>query len=426
MIYKTQPVNKVGGELLLPGDKSISHRSVMFASMAEGKSTIKNCLRSEDLISTINCFKALGVEIDSSKEIIEINGKGKDGLKASLNNLDCGNSGTTSRLISGILAAQKFESTLVGDDSLSKRPMRRIVDPLTQMGAKIITTPNGTLPITITPSLELHPIEFKMPVASAQVKSAVLLAGLYMNEKTCVIEYERTRNHTELMLGLEVEEFNEHRKIYSSRDNYPKRGEYIVPSDISSASFFIILTLLLPNSELLIKNISLNPTRTGLLNLLRDMGGDIQILENNNEVGEPFGDLLVKSSQLRNIDIPKEQIANIIDEIPILSVAGLFAEGEFEITKADELRQKESDRISALCENYKKLGVSVEEYNDGFKLSGNVSNYINILESFGDHRIAMTFGILGAVLDKSIAINNFECLAISNPEFENQLNSIVS
>ncbi len=424
MIYKSERINRVKGVLNLPGDKSISHRSVMFAAMAEGESLVKNCLRSEDLISTMNCFRSLGCDIDSSDETIKIVGKGLSGFTKPAKPLDCGNSGTTSRLITGVLAAQNFETTLIGDKSLSMRPMLRVVNPLKEMGALISTTESGTLPLTIYPVDNLKAIEYTLPVASAQVKSAILLSGLHLNERSCVIENERTRNHTEKMLGLDVEEYEGYRKIYSSVDNYPEPNNYLVPSDISSASFFIVLTLLLPDSELQIKNVSLNPTRTGLIKLLKQMGASIETLNHNESSGEEYGDLLVKSSKLKNVEIDPAIIANIIDEIPILSVAGLFADGPFAIKGAGELRHKESDRINALCENYKLLGVSVSEFNDGFCLDGKVSNQEHLLDSYGDHRIAMTFGILGALFDESTQINNFECLSISNPDFLNQLKSI--
>jgi 3-phosphoshikimate 1-carboxyvinyltransferase len=424
MIFTTEKIDRVAGSLQLPGDKSISHRSVMFSAMSNGVSTINNCLRSEDLISTINCFRALGCEIDSSEEEIRVIGKGFKGFKKPAKPLECGNSGTTSRLISGILAAQDFDTTLIGDQSLSKRPMKRIVDPLIQMGALLSTSSTGTLPLTISATNNLHAIEYQLPVASAQVKSAVLLAGLHLDNRTIVMEHERTRNHTEKMLGLEVEELGMERKIYSSIDNYPQPKEYLVPSDISSASFFIVLTLLLPNSEILIKNVSLNPTRTGLIDVLIKMGGSIEVVSRNVSSGEEYGDLLVKSSKLQNISIDMNLIANIIDEIPILSVAGLFAEGQFEIRNAGELRHKESDRISALCKNYKLLSVNCEEYEDGFTLSGEVKDFSNVLQSYGDHRIAMTFGILGSLLYEPIKINNFECLSISNPNFLKQVQSI--
>lgn len=426
MILTTKKIPSVLGTLFLPGDKSISHRSIMFASMADGISTVKNCLLSQDLHSTINCFRAMGCKIDINDETIVVEGRGFRGLREPESDLDCGNSGTTTRLIAGILSAQKFSSTLIGDESLSVRPMNRIVDPLKLMGADISVSEKGTLPMLINGVQDLNAIEYTMPVASAQVKSAVLLAGLFNEERTCVIEKAATRNHTERMLNLEVEEFEDHRRIYSSRKNYPVPGEYIVPSDISSASFFIVLTLLSKNSELLIKNILLNQSRTGILTVLKSMGASIEIVDKKISSGEDYGDLIIKSSDLKNINIDKDIIPNIIDEIPVLSVAGLFAEGEFRLRNAEELRYKESDRIKTVCDNYRLLGVDVQEYEDGFTIGGRINNTEQPLESYGDHRIAMTFAILGSLLNKSLQIKDFECAAVSNPEFINQLESISS
>ncbi|PKL87654.1 MAG: 3-phosphoshikimate 1-carboxyvinyltransferase [Ignavibacteriae bacterium HGW-Ignavibacteriae-2] len=426
MIHTTEKINYIKGTLQLPGDKSISHRSVMFASMAKGNSEISNCLRSEDLFSTINSFRALGCDIDTSSATIKISGKGVKGFTKPAGSLDCGNSGTTTRLISGILAAQNFETVLFGDASLSKRPMKRIVDPLLLMGANIESNEICTLPLKIKPVESLNSIEYALPVASAQVKSAVLLAGLHLNEKTAVIEKIATRNHTEVMLNLPVEQGDGFSKIYSSKNYYPESKNYLVPADISSAAFFMVLTLLAKNSELLIKDVLLNPTRIGVIEVLRSMGGYLEVVDKNESSGEVYGDLLVKSSELVNVEIDKSIIPNIIDEIPILSVAGLFAEGQFKIGEAEELRFKESDRIKAMCDNYKKLGVIVNEYEDGFTLEGNPSCTDEPMESLGDHRIAMAFAVLGCLSDFPIRINEFECVAVSNPDFLNQIKKITS
>ncbi len=424
MILTTEKVNSLNGTLTLRGDKSVSHRSVMFSAMADGVSTIKNCLMSEDLHSTINCFRALGCTIDVSDELIKVRGKGYKGFTAPDEFLDCGNSGTTTRLIAGILAPQSFNTTLIGDDSLSVRPMRRIVDPLNSMGADITVTDKGTLPMQIHGVESLNAIEYSMPVASAQVKSAVLLAGLFNEEPTCVIEKAKTRNHTETMLGLEVVEEAEIRKIYSSKKNYPEPADYLVPSDISSAAFFTVLALLTKNSEVIIKDVLLNPSRTGILNVLISMGADIKVADKKVSSGEEYGDLIIRSGELKNVHIPSEIIPNIIDEIPVLSVAGLFAEGEFTLRGAEELRFKESDRIKALCDNYRLLGVDVEEYQDGFTISGGIKNSSELLQSYGDHRIAMTFAVLGSLSQQALRINDFECAAVSNPDFLDQLKSI--
>lgn len=425
MIQKIEKVDRIEGELKLPGDKSISHRAVMFGSLAKGKSTVENFLQSDDIFSSINCFRAMGCNIEVLGSKLNIEGAGFGGFKQPNAELDCGNSGTTARLITGILAAQKFNTTLVGDQSLMKRPMSRIVDPLREMGAVIETSENKTLPLRISASENLKAIEYELPVASAQVKSAVLLAGLYLDDETTVIEPVATRNHTETMLGLPVELINGKRVIKSSRANYPNANNYIVPSDISTASFFIILTLLSKDSELILKKVLLNETRTGLLTVLKMMGANIDIVNEIEVGGEIMGDLLIRSSNLVNIMIPDELIPNIIDEIPVLSVAGCFAEGDFKISNAGELRVKESDRISALCNNYKSIGYDIIENDDGFVIKDKQpKNSEALIESYGDHRIAMAFAIYGMTGGCELSIKDFECVAVSNPKFLEQVRSI--
>lgn len=418
-------IKKVKGDLKLPGDKSISHRSVMFASLAKGDSIIYNLLESEDIYSTINAFRDMGCEIVKYQDRFTVKGAGFKNLKEPFRPLYMGNSGTTSRLICGILAAQNFETTLTGDESLSKRPMKRISEPLKLMGADIETSSNGTLPVIIKPVQNLKSIEYTLPVASAQIKSAVLLAGLHLDETTTVIENLLSRNHTETMLGLKTEKHGRANKVYVSKKDYPEPKEYFVPSDISSAAFFIVLTLLLKESELLIKNILLNETRTGILQVLKAMGGNIEVVDEKISSGEMYGDILIKSSELKNIEIPEEIIPNIIDEIPILTIAGIFAEGDFIIRDAKELRAKESDRITSVCENLKLIGLQVSEYEDGYKVSGNISSNKITFQSYHDHRIAMAFSILSLVLEQGGSIENFECVNISNPGFLGQVEAIV-
>lgn len=418
-----QKIEKVKGVLKLPGDKSISHRSVMFSAMAEGTSSIENLSDAEDVKSTISCFEKLGCTFETSGGRLLVKGRGlRKFLKPEA--LYAGNSGTTSRLISGILIAQPFTSVITGDESLSSRPMKRIVDPLMEMGGVIETTPKFTLPITISPSENLHAIEYRLPVASAQVKSAVLLAGLHMEEETTVVEFTPSRDHTEKLLSLKTLDSGTERKIFVSRKDYPEANEYFVPSDISTAAFFIVLAILSKDSTLVLKNISLNKTRTGVLEVLRAMGAGIE--EDNVKVtmGEQYGDLIVSGSRLHNIDIPKEIIPNLIDEIPVLSIAGLLAEGNFKISNARELRVKETDRIRAICENMKLLGLDVAEEDDGFEISGAIKNQNPTFRSYGDHRIAMAFGILASLLENGGSVNDFDCVGISNPDFLNQLKSI--
>lgn len=424
MIQKIKKINKVFGELKLPGDKSISHRSIIFSSLAKGGSRISNLLESADIYSSIDCFAKLGAQIEKKGDEYFVNGSGFGGFKEPKDKLDAGNSGTTARLISGILAAQKFDTVLVGDESLSKRPMRRIADPLRLMGAEIELTENGTLPAKFFGKGKLSPIEYVLPVASAQVKSAVLLAGLHLEDEAKVIENFKTRDHTEKMLACDVEYIDGKKIISVSKKNYPEAKEYVVPSDISTASFFIVLTLLAKNSELLLKDVSLNPSRTGILKVLKKMGANITFENERIVAGEEIGDLVIKSSSLKNIEIEKELIPNIIDEIPILSVAGLLAEGDFVIHHAEELRYKESDRIKSLCKNYKLLGLEVDEFEDGFQINSEIKNKKVTLESFGDHRIAMAFSVLASQLLEETEINDFECVGISNPNFLNQLQSI--
>ncbi|MCF8412118.1 MAG: 3-phosphoshikimate 1-carboxyvinyltransferase [Melioribacteraceae bacterium] len=418
-----EPVIKVNGELEFKGDKSISHRAVLFSAMAEGDSVIKNLSHSEDVFSSLKCLNQLGINHKFENDQLTVSGKGIFGFTKSNSPLDSGNSGTTARLLSGILAMQKFDSEIVGDESLSRRPMKRITEPLEMMGAKFESNENITLPLKILPSNSLRPINYKLPVASAQIKSAVLLAGLHLDEKTSVIELLPSRDHTERMLELNGIEVDGGIQVFSSKKDYPKAHKYIVPGDISSAAFFIILCLLKNDSELRIKNILLNEGRTGFIEILQAMGAVFKF-ENFKICSNEFtGDLIVKSFNLKNIVVPKEKIPSIIDEIPILAVAGIFAEGDFEIRNCKELRVKETDRISSLCKNFKEAGLKVTEFEDGFRLEGSVTNTSPKYNSFGDHRIAMAFAILGA-LTTGCEIENFECAKISNPEFILQLNSI--
>lgn len=417
-------VNKIKGELEFPGDKSVSHRAVMFSCLAEGKSVIRNLSEGEDVKSSLRCFRQLGVEIKKKGNEYIISGKGFKGLTKPDKPLDAGNSGTLARLAAGILTAQNFESVIIGDKSLSSRPMKRILVPLTSMGAKIKATPDSTLPINIYPAGSLNPIHYELPVASAQVKGAVLLAGMHVDGTTTVIENFPSRNHTEKMLGLTSEVKNGKYYSYVSKKNYPEPKEYFVPGDISTAVYFIILTLLTKNSELLIKNVSLNTSRTGILEILSKMGGDIKLINQKESAGELYGDILVRSSELKNINLEDYPVVNFIDEIPVLAVAGIFAEGNFEIRTAKELRFKESDRIKAVCENLRMTGLDIEEFEDGFRLSGLLTQRNPEFASYDDHRIAMAFGILSSLLNDGGKVNNFDCVKISNPGFINQLSRV--
>jgi 3-phosphoshikimate 1-carboxyvinyltransferase len=426
MIQSFNKINKVSGTLSLSGDKSISHRALLISSLAEGKSYIKNLSHSDDVKSTISCLQALGIAIEFNENDLIVNGRGYKGYRQPLNSLNAGNSGTTARLLAGILSAQKFESIITGDSSLYSRPMKRVIEPLTQMGCSIKSINEGRLPLHIWPAESFQAIKYNMPVASAQVKSAILLAGLHLDEKTTVTESVQTRNHTENYLGLSVVREGDNILSSVSRKNYPVVKEYFIPGDISSAMFFIVLALLTNNSELTIKDISLNTTRIKCLSILKSMGGKIQIDERGVSNNEIFGDVIVKSSELSNVQISNENIPLIIDEIPILTIAGIFAEGVFELRGAAELRVKESDRIKAICINLLKLGLDVVEFDDGFSVSGEIKKISEPFDSFGDHRIAMAFSILSSLLIHGGEVEGFESVSVSNLNFFKQLNSISS
>ncbi|MEI7812700.1 MAG: 3-phosphoshikimate 1-carboxyvinyltransferase [Ignavibacteria bacterium] len=424
MQRQIKKIKSVNGELMLPGDKSISHRSVIFSSMANGLSIIENLSGAEDVASTINCLKQSGCLFKQKNNLLYITGRGFKGLTKPSAPLDAGNSGTTTRLLFGLLSVQNFESTITGDNSLSKRPMKRVMEPLNLMGVAFKEPDKFTLPVTILPSENMHAIRHKLQVASAQVKSAILIAGLHFNALTVVSEFTPTRNHTENLLNLKVEKSENYTNIYVSKADYPKPGQYLIPSDISTAAFFMALALIANNARLLIKNVGLNPSRTGIINIFKQMGGRIEILNQSVRMGELYGDISICESTLNNIKISEEIIPNIIDEIPILAIAGLFATGNFRIEGAKELRFKESDRIMAMCYNFRLLGLDVDEFEDGFEVSGKIKNSSIVFESFHDHRIAMAFSILSALSDTGGIINNFECIGISNPGFLSQLESI--
>lgn len=422
---KFSKINGIKGDLKLPGDKSVSHRAVIFSAMAEGESVLKNLSKGEDVRSTLRCVEQLGAEIKIEDEIIRITGCGINGFSKPASILDAGNSGTTARLLSGVLSAQKFETTITGDASLKKRPMQRIIAPLSLNGCSFEATEANFLPMKIIPAGSIKAIEYEMTVASAQVKSAVLLAGLHSEEQTRVIEKKDTRNHTEQMLGLPVHNSGGKTVITSSAAFYPKAADYYIPSDISTAAFFIVLALASEESALKINNVLLNPGRSKYLDILTDMGADLDYSNKQISCNEPFADITVRSSDLKCVKLSGGVIPSVIDEIPILSAAGLFAAGEFEVRDAAELRVKESDRIKALCHNYKLLGLNVDEYDDGFRLSGEPSSVSVEFESFGDHRIAMTFAVVSMLLKKGGSVKNFDCAAISNPDFIDQINQSV-
>lgn len=419
-------IHSVEGVLDLGGDKSISHRAVFFSSMADGASTIRNLSLSEDVKSTIRCFEKLGVSFNSKGEILEIKGRGFKNFIEPIEPLDAGNSGTTARLLIGLLSAQNIKTKIIGDESLSKRPMDRVANPLNSFGANIKTN-NGRLPVEIYPSDNLKNFSYALEKPSAQVKSAMILAALHFDEYSEIIEPWETRNHTEKMLNLEVIKVPEGNKIIANRSKYPTAKDYFIPSDISSAAFFIVLASLAKKSFLRIRNVSLNSTRSGILTILQEMGAKITVENRNEFSGEEFGDIIIQNSSLKNIKIKDNIVPNIIDEIPILSVAGFFAEGDFEIRNAKELRVKESDRIKAMTENFRKCGIEVEEFEDGFAIRKNIEPdkvKKTVFESFDDHRIAMSFAIFSCLIEDGGEVDNFDCVKISNPNFLIQLKNI--
>lgn len=412
------------GGLSVPGDKSISHRSVMFGSLAKGTTHITHFLEGADCLSTIGCFRNMGIEIIRNGDEVLVHGKGLHGLQAPKSTLDLGNSGTTTRLISGILAGQSFTSELIGDDSLCSRPMKRIMTPLASMGAKVVSLKdNNCLPLRIE-GAPLHAIHYNSPVASAQVKSCVLLAGMYADGKTSVTEPYLSRNHTELMLSTFGAEITSEGTTASILPEPELIGtDVCVPGDISSAAFFIAAGLLTPDSEILLKNVGTNPTRAGILKVCRDMGADIQLL-NEKTSGEPTADLLIRTSALHGTTIEGEIIPALIDEIPMIAVMAAFADGTTIIRDAAELRVKESDRIEVMVNNLKRMGVDIEGTPDGMIIHGGRPLHGAQVDSHLDHRIAMSLAVAGTICDGDLDIINGECVNISYPTFYEDLYSL--
>lgn len=418
-------LNKLHGKLTIPGDKSISHRAVMFGALAQGTTRITHFLEGADCLSTISCFQAMGIHIQKNKDEVLVEGKGLHGLQAPLDILDVGNSGTTTRLISGILAGQDFTSRLTGDASICQRPMGRIITPLSLMGAQITSqNQNGCAPLTIQGG-HLHGIHYQSPVASAQVKSCVLLAGMYADAPTSVTEPVLSRNHTELMLnyfGAQVTSKGTTASILPQPDL--KARDITVPGDISSAAYFIAAGLLVPGSEILLCNVGINPTRDGLLRVCQAMGGDITLLNVRND-GEPTADLLIRSSSLHGTEIKGEIIPTLIDEIPMIAVMAAFAEGTTVIRDAAELKVKESDRIQVMTDNLTRMGADVEALPDGMIIHGGKPLHGATIDSHKDHRIAMSFAVAGGICEGSLTITDGECVNISYPEFYTNLYSLL-
>jgi 3-phosphoshikimate 1-carboxyvinyltransferase len=406
----------------IPGDKSITHRAVILGALAKGKTTIRGFLKSADCLATLSAFQQMGVSaawLDS--DTLQITGVGLNGLKEPEEIIDCGNSGTTLRLMAGLLAGQPFPTMLVGDASLQQRPMRRITRPLSEMGANINARDGLYPPINIRPSSELHGIEYSLPVASAQVKSCILLAGLYAQGNTTVIEPAPSRDHSERILrdfGADLKTEGSHITLTPGRSL--KGREVIIPVDFSSAAFWIVAAIFRPAGEVtLIKNVGINPTRTGLLDVLLDMGAQVALENKRLATGEPIADLKITAGGLRGPSkiIQGELIPRIIDEIPILSIAAALAEGETQIRQAEELRVKESDRIKTVVWGLESLGVEVEEYEDGMLIvgKGKLGSPQHSCESYGDHRIAMSLAIAGLIAYKKPNIVDLSCITSSYP-----------
>nr|WP_312718398.1 3-phosphoshikimate 1-carboxyvinyltransferase [Stenotrophomonas geniculata] len=414
---KGQPLQ---GSLTIPGDKSVSHRSVMFAALADGTSHIEGFLEGEDTRATARIFSQLGVRIETpspSQRIVH--GVGIDGLQAPSAPLDCGNAGTGMRLLAGLLAGQAFDCTLIGDESLSGRPMRRVTGPLSQMGAKIDTQDDGTPPLHVHGGQSLHGIDFASPVASAQIKSAVLLAGLYAQGETSVLEPHPTRDYTERMLsafGVDIE-FSPGKARLRGGQRL-RATDIVVPADFSSAAFYLVAASIIPGSQLRLKQVGLNPRRTGLLHALRLMGADITEENPAEQGGEPVADLVVRYAPLKGVRIPEALVPDMIDEFPALFVAAAAAEGQTVVSGAAELRVKESDRLAAMATGLRALGMQVDETEDGATLHGGVRLGSGTIESHGDHRIAMAFAIAGQISDGEVRINDIANVATSFPDFD--------
>lgn len=410
------------GRVIVPGDKSITHRALILSALADGPSRITGYCEGEDCLNTLRAIRQLGVEIREVSEGLDVLGKGLWGLSEPANVLDCGNSGTGLRLLAGVLAGQGFFSVLTGDGSLRSRPMARIVNPLKLMGAHISGRKGGDLAPLAIQGRELSPITYESPVASAQIKSCVLFAGLFADGTTSVTEPQKSRDHTERMftyLGIPAQE---HGLCVEVQGRQSFQGKPIdVPGDISAAAFFMVAATIVPGSEVLIPNVGLNPERTGILDVLLKMGADISLLNTRNQSGEPVGDLLIRSADLKGIAIGAEMVPKTIDEFPILCVAAAFAQGETRISGAQELRVKETDRIKAMATELKRLGVVIEETQDGLIIQGQSTLHGASCQSYGDHRVAMSLAVAGLAAKDSVCVDDVDCIETSFPSFHSKL-----
>lgn len=419
-----KPIKKIRETITISGDKSISHRAIMLSSIAEGESKIYNFLMGDDCLNTIECFRKMGVAIEVSEKEVKVKGVGLRGLKKPDEILDVGNSGTTIRLMCGILAGQDFDSTITGDSSIQARPMKRIITPLTEMGATI-NSKDGYAPLKVQGS-KLTAINYNLPVASAQIKSAILLASIYANGTTSILEPQKSRNHTELMLnymGANIKQ--DGLSVHSDPVDKLYAKEIYVPGDISSAAFFLVLGAISKDAEIIIKDVGLNPTRTGIIDVLKQMEANIKILNEKVLNGEAVGDILISSSNLKATEIDGDIIPRLIDEIPIIALAAAFAKGTTIIRDAEELKVKETDRIAAVVAELKKIGTDIKATEDGMIIHGKDSLKGGSVKSYGDHRMAMAMAIAGLVSEEGVTIDNPHCADISFPDFFNILDRMI-
>lgn len=409
-----QKIKKAVGQIKVPGDKSISHRAVMLGSLANGVTEISGFLKGADCLSTIDCFRKMGIDIDINGENITVHGNGLRGLKKPNEMLYTGNSGTTTRLLCGILAGQNFDTSITGDASIQKRPMGRVVKPLSMMGAKI---ENEYCPLYIT-GTKLHGIDYKMPVASAQVKTAIILAGLYADGETVIHEIEKSRDHTELMLsamGADLTVDNLDITVKPTNDLTAVNVD--VPGDISSAAFFLVLGAIMPNSQITVTNVGINPTRTGIIDVLKDMGADITLENVHTSAGETVADITVRSSSLKGTTVGGDIIPRLIDELPIIAVAAVFADGQTVIKDAQELKVKETNRIRAVVDEFNKCGIDITETDDGMIINGGKSIHGADFKTYGDHRMAMSLTVLAQLADGESTLDDSDCACVSYPTF---------
>lgn len=409
-----QKIKKAIGQIKVPGDKSISHRAVMLGSLANGVTEISGFLKGADCLSTIDCFRKMGIDIDINGENVTVHGNSLRGLKKPDEMLYTGNSGTTTRLLCGILAGQNFDTSITGDASIQKRPMGRVVQPLSMMGAKI---ENEYCPLYIT-GTKLHGIDYKMPVASAQVKTAIILAGLYADGETVIHEIEKSRDHTELMLsamGADLTVDNLDITVKPTNDLTAVNVD--VPGDISSAAFFLVLGAIMPNSQITVTNVGINPTRTGIIDVLKDMGADITLENVHTSAGETVADITVRSSSLKGTTVGGDIIPRLIDELPIIAVAAVFADGQTVIKDAQELKVKETNRIRAVVDEFNKCGIDITETDDGMIINGGKSIHGADFKTYGDHRMAMSLTVLAQLADGESTLDNSDCACVSYPTF---------